>query len=102
MPKIQFRILLALIFLLPCVGCQFGGQGHVPAQPFGQFSQSQVAAPGFEQTFPPGSAPFQQQVTPFGQRAGQFMGSLATGFLRSTVGGAGFTAGRDLWNEIVR
>ncbi len=97
------RLFILLVILLsPCVGCQWAGQGqsYGPAQPFGQTAayQSPVAAPGYQQTFPPGGPP----VQPFGQRAGQFVGNLAGGFVRSAVGGAGFTAGRDLWNSIVR
>ena len=36
-----------------------------------------------------------------GGRAVNAAGNLAGGFFRSAVGGAGFTAGRDLWNTIV-
>jgi|GEM_PF-5717174 len=36
-----------------------------------------------------------------GARALNSAGNLAGGFVRSAVGGAGFTAGRDLWNAVV-
>lgn len=99
------RNLTILIFLglLPCFGCRFGGQQPYQAQPFGQ----QIHQPGYEQTFPPQQ--YVQQPAqpgfaagPMGQRAGQFLGNAASGFVRSAVGGAGFTAGRDLWNAIVQ
>ena len=95
------HFILFTLLLSPCVGCQWAGQGqsYGPAQPFGQTAHSPVAAPGYQQTFPPGGPPVQPLL---GQRAGQFVGNLAGGFLRSAVGGAGFTAGRDLWNEIIR
>ena len=98
MHKLTLMILLSLI---PCCGCQLIGRQPFQSGPFGlgapQVVQQQI--PGYEQTFPPQQAPFQR---PNVNRAGQFLGGLGAGFLRSAVGGAGFTAGRDLWNQIVR
>ena len=38
----------------------------------------------------------------FGDRALGAIGNFAGGFARSVAGGAGFSAGRDLWNAIAR
>lgn len=96
--------LLTLITLLACSGCRWNGGQAAPIQPFGNgYPAQSVYQPGYEQTFPPmQGGPVAPAMGQFGRNAGQFVGNLASGFLRSAVGGAGFTAGRDLWNEIVR
>ena len=95
--------LLIALGLLPCFGCRNAGQQVFQPQPF----QQAIHQPGFEQTFPPQQAFPAQQVQPaafgagLGQRAGQVLGGVASGFVRSAVGGAGFSAGSDLWNAII-
>jgi hypothetical protein len=85
--------------LLPCFGCQWNGTQR-SVQPFaGNTPVFQTAQPGQPQAFPQQAPPPPIQ---FAHQAGQFIGDMATGFVRSAVGGAGFTAGRDLWNTIVR
>ena len=82
------------------MGCQLNGNQQFAAQPFGNVPHQ--AIPGYEQTFPPQVAgPAVGPVNNYGPRIGQFMGTLASGFFRSAVGGAGFTAGNDLWNAII-
>ena len=92
------KLVLALIIgLAATLGCQTSNGPYGSTYPQGQPGLGYQ--PGYEQTFPPqvaGPAPGQ-----FGKKTGQFLGDLAGGFFRSAVGGAGFTAGRDLWNTIV-
>ena len=88
--------LITIIGLMSSIGCRWNSAQSYQTQPFGQ--QQVAYQPGYEQTFPPqvqGPAPGQ-----FGQKAGKFLGDMAGGFVRSAVGGAGFSAGRDLWNAI--
>jgi len=93
--------LLIALGLLPCFGCRNSGQQVFQPQPF----QQAIHQPGFEQTFPPQQYVQQSQPgfagAPMAERTGQFLGSLAGGFVRSASVGAGLSAGRDLWNAIV-
>ncbi len=90
---------LAILIVLALGTAMIGGcQSH--GSPYPQAQQGYGYQPGYEQTFP---QPVQSQAPGrFGSNAGRVLGDLAGGFVRSAVGGAGFTAGRDLWNSIIR
>ena len=94
------RIFVYVVMLcaLSCAGCQsaspYQNGGYLPPQ----YAPQQYS----NQQYMPQQAPAMPPQQPVGGRVMNAARDLAGGFARSAVGGAGFSAGRDLWNAIAR
>lgn len=88
----RLQLVTALLFLSLAVGCQTTSPYQ---QPYPGYLPTEYGAP-------PMASPQPVGTNQMGGRVMGAVGNFAGGFARSVAGGAGFSAGRDLWDAIAR